>query len=103
MGRNNANKMLKEGYKANAQEALDMGLISEVVSHEKLLSRAQVFHQLRRKPPKTTVFQELGEEWVKTGRERRIRGGASVEEYTRVNIEESKALAEVFVSEKFLR
>ena len=34
--------MLKEGYKAKAQEALEMGLISEVVSHEQLLVRAQV-------------------------------------------------------------
>lgn len=87
MGKENSNKMLKEGFKANAFEALEMGLISEVVPHEKLLSRAQ----------------ELGEEWVRTGRRRRLRGGASVEEYTRVNTEESRALAEVFVSEKFLR
>ena len=47
--------------------------------------------------------QELGEEWARADRQRRLRGGASVEEYTRINIEESKALAEVFVSEKFLR
>ena len=40
---------------------------------------------------------------MRTGRRRRLRGGASVEEYTRVNTEESRALAEVFVSEKFLR
>lgn len=44
MGKNNADKMLKEGYKATAKEALEMGLISEVVSHEQLLSRAQVRH-----------------------------------------------------------
>lgn len=87
MGKKNADKMLKGGYKATAQDALEMGLISEVVSHEQLLSRAQ----------------ELGEEWARAGRQRRLRGGASVEEYTRVNIEESRALAEVFVSEKFLR
>lgn len=87
MGKKNADKMLKEGYKAKAHEALEMGLISEVVRHEQLLARAQ----------------ELGEEWAKTGRKRRLRGEASVEEYSRVNIEESRALADVFVSEKFLR
>ena len=46
MGKENSNKMLKEGFKANAFEALEMGLISEVVPHEKLLSRAQVEEQL---------------------------------------------------------
>ena len=45
MGKENSNKMLKEGFKANAFEALEMGLISEVVPHEKLLSRAQVEEQ----------------------------------------------------------
>ena len=49
------------------------------------------------------TFQELGEEWARAGRKRRLRGEVSVEEYTRVNIEESRALADVFVSEKFLR
>ena len=102
MGKKNADKMLKEGYKATAQDALEMGLISEVVSHEQLLSRAQVGLQLKRNLQLTTC-QELGEEWARAGRQRRLRGGASVEEYTRVNIEESRALAEVFVSEKFLR
>ena len=42
MGKKNADKMLKEGYKAKAHEALEMGLISEVVRHEQLLARAQV-------------------------------------------------------------
>ena len=46
MGKENSKKMLKEGFKANAFEALEMGLISEVVPHEKLLSRAQVEEQL---------------------------------------------------------
>jgi len=50
-----------------------------------------------------TRAQELGEEWVKTGREREMRGGGTVEEYKRINAAESAALAEAFVSEKFLR
>ena len=48
-------------------------------------------------------MKELGEEWVKTGREREMRGGGTVEEYKRINAAESAALAEAFVSEKFLR
>ena len=50
MGRKNADKMLKEGYKAKAQEALEMGLISEVVSHDQLLARAQVGRPCRLQP-----------------------------------------------------
>ena len=103
MGKKNADKMLKEGYKAKAHEALEMGLISEVVRHEQLLARAQVGKGIVNCNLHPTTFQELGEEWARTGRKRRLRGEASVEEYTRVNIEESRALADVFVSEKFLR
>jgi len=82
-----ARRLLIDCWKPTAVEAKEVGLVAEVVPHDKLLSRAQ----------------ELGEEWVGSGRERSIRGGGSVEEYKQVNKKESNDLAEAFVSEEFLR
>ena len=48
-------------------------------------------------------LQELGEQWAREGRQRRLRGGATVAEYREVNRAESAALAQAFVSEKFMR
>ena len=44
--------------------------------------------------------QELGEEWVKSGKAREIPGGGSVEEYKEVNRKESLDLADAFLSTK---
>ena len=44
--------------------------------------------------------QELGEEWVKSGKAREIPGGGSVEEYKEVNRKESVDLADAFLSTK---
>ena len=46
--------------------------------------------------------QELGEEWVKSGKAREIPGGGSVEEYKEVNRKESLDLADAFLSTKFV-
>jgi len=46
--------------------------------------------------------QELGEQWIKEGKKRSIPGGGSVEEYKRVNREESIQLADAFLSYPFL-
>jgi hypothetical protein len=46
--------------------------------------------------------QELGEQWVKEGKKRNIAGGGSVEEYKRVNFQESVQLADAFLSYPFL-
>ena len=45
----------------------------------------------------------MGEFWAKEGRKRCIRGGGTVEEYKKINAQESAALAQAFVSEKFIR
>jgi len=87
LGRETARRLLEDCWKPSAQEAKEVGLVSEVVAHDDLLARAQ----------------ELGEEWVRSGKVRQIRGGASVEEYKAVNARESRELSEAFVSEKFLR
>jgi len=87
LGGHAASRMLDECWRPSAQEAKEIGLVSEVIPHQNLLARAQ----------------ELGEEWARSGRRREIRGGASVQEYKAVNAKESKDLAQAFVSEKFLR
>merc|ERR1719516_887537 len=86
MGAEAAGKMLKEGWKPTAKEAEKIGLVKEVVPHEKLLSRAQ----------------ELGEQWVKEGRKKMIPGGGSIKEYKEVNARESLELADAFLSYNFL-
>ena len=102
MGKEYAHKMLEDCHKATSEEAKIFGLVSEVVPHDRLLTRAQVWINDNDNDDDDDV-QELGEEWVKTGREREMRGGGTVEEYKRINAAESAALAEAFVSEKFLR
>ena len=42
MGEENARRMLEEGWKPKAEEAKEIGLVSEVVPHDQLLTRAQV-------------------------------------------------------------
>jgi len=87
MGEANAERMLgKEGWKPIAHEAKEVGLIKEVVPHDRLLDRCQA----------------LGEEWVAAGKAREIPGGGSVEEYKEVNRKESLDLADAFLSTKFL-
>ena len=103
MGKEYAHKMLEDCHKATSEEAKIFGLVSEVVPHDRLLIRAQVWINDNDDDDDNYDVQELGEEWVKTGREREMRGGGTVEEYKRINAAESAALAEAFVSEKFLR
>jgi hypothetical protein len=47
-------------------------------------------------------IQEVGEQWVREGKKRTIPGGGSVEEYKRVNSQESIQLADAFLSYPFL-
>ena len=42
LGRDAAVRLLEQGWKASATEANNIGLVSEVVEHEKLQNRAQV-------------------------------------------------------------
>ena len=106
MGKANAERMLgKEGWKPIALEAKEVGLIKEVVPHDRLLDRLCISHHGNL----TLVIgssscinrcQELGEEWVKSGKAREIPGGGSVEEYKEVNRKESLDLADAFLSTK---
>ena len=86
MGAQAAGKMLNDGWKPTAAEALEIGLVKEVVEHEKLLARAQ----------------ELGEQWAREGKKKEIPAGGTVEEYKAVNARESLELADAFLSYNFL-
>ena len=78
--------MLEEGWKPTAAEAVEIGLVKEVVEHDRLLARAQ----------------ELGGQGGAEGKKKEIPGGGSVEEYKAVNARESLELADAFLSYNFL-
>ena len=86
MGPEAAERMLVRGEKISAAEALNIGLVLEVVKHTELLTRAQ----------------ELAESWISQGRRRTIPGDQDVSEYKKVNRRESVQVADSFLSYNFL-
>ena len=86
MGPRHAHAMLREGFKPTAHDALDMRLVTSVVPHSQLLPHAQ----------------SLAEQWIAAARPRAIPTGASQDMYLRVNVEESRQLADAFMSAPFL-
>ena len=86
LGAEAAHKMLAQGVKIGAQEALEIGFIKELVPHSRLLSRSQ----------------EIAEDWVRKGRKRTIPGNQNIEEYRIVNRNESLLVADGFLSYDFL-
>ena len=87
MGETTAQRMLgKEGFTPTAKEAREAGLITHVVADDVLMVEAQ----------------KLAEQWIAEGKARSFRGGATKEELKAVNARESVALANAFLSPKFL-
>ena len=87
MGEKNAARMLfEEGWKPNAAEALEAGLIQWVVPHDQLLDEAR----------------RIAREWAATGASRSYRGGSKRDELKAVNASESVALASAFLSAPFI-
>ncbi len=87
LGETNADRILgKEGWKPTAAEALEIGLVEWVVPHEQLLDKAQ----------------EIAEDWVEAGGERRFRGGLSLDELLEINAKESREIADAFLAAPFL-
>ena len=86
MGREVADRLLKDGWKPNGAEAAQVGLAAEVVPHDQLLARSQ----------------EVAEEWVASDKQKVIPGGGDVQEYKKVNLEESIQLADAFLATPFL-
>lgn len=87
MGESNAQRMLgEEGWKPNAKEALEAGLIQWVVPHDTLMEETQ----------------RIAGEWVSADKVRSFRGGSSREELKDVNANESIKLADAFLSAPFI-
>ena len=104
IGAEAADRMLKQGIKIDAEEALRIGIrllvneiqridpdsfpgfIQELVPHSELLRRSQ----------------EIAEQWVLEGRKRIIPGNQDIEEYRIVNRQESRLVADGFLSFDFL-
>ena len=86
MGPTNAKKMLDEGWTPTAKEALEAGLVQEVVPHNDLLECAQA----------------RGEQWVKEKKVRNLIKDNLVSEYKDINMKESYALADAFLATPFL-
>eukprot|EP00093_Oithona_nana_P001537 01537.XXX_1807_857_1 [CDS] Oithona nana genome sequencing. len=86
MGPTNAKRMLDEGWAPTAKEALEAGLVQEVVPHNDLLECAQA----------------RGEQFVKEKKVRNLIKDNLVSEYKDVNMKESYALADAFLATPFL-
>lgn len=87
MGEANAQRMLgPEGWKPTAEEAVAVGLINAVVADADLKDAAQT----------------LAEQWVREGKQRSFRGGATRDELKAVNAKESVDVANAFLSPRFL-
>lgn len=87
LGPETAERILgKEGWRPDAQEALKIGLIDEVVPSHQLLERAQA----------------AAEAWIAEGRSRRFKANATREELKEVNARESVEVADAILSAPFL-
>ena len=86
MGEEAARKMLDDCWVVRADDAKEIGLVMEVVEHNKLMETAQV----------------VAEKWVVEHKKREMMGGGSKEEYSEMNAKESVAVADAFLSHKFL-
>ncbi|MEL6341707.1 MAG: enoyl-CoA hydratase/isomerase family protein [Myxococcota bacterium] len=88
LGQQTADRILRdEGWKPTAQEALDIGLIHRVVPHEQLMDAAH----------------EMATAWIASGRTRTYPAGLSPDDLHAINAEESQALANAFLSTRFLK
>ena len=87
IGDDAAQRMLgPDGWVPTAAEALEVGLVDEVVAHDELLPRAQA----------------IAEGWVTEGRGRVFKAGATADDLKRINAAESIALADAFLDTPFL-
>ncbi len=88
IGEDAAGRMLgPEGWQPTGSEAADIGLVDQVVAHEKLLEEAI----------------ELAKQWIRDGRKRSFKAGMSLDELRKINARESQELADAFLGPKFLR
>lgn len=87
MGKETAERMLgAEGWKPTAAEALEVGLVDEVVPRADLLAAAQ----------------RRAEGWIAEGRTRSFRAGSTKADLEAANRRESEEVADAFLSAPFL-
>mmetsp|Transcript_14671 Transcript_14671/g.22138 ORF Transcript_14671/g.22138 Transcript_14671/m.22138 type:complete len:268 (-) Transcript_14671:123-926(-) len=89
IGNDNARRMLHEDWEPTATEAKEIGLITDVVPHDKLMDTAQ----------------SIAEKWVQEERHlqpRSAMGYSDLQHLKEVNARESVELGHAFLSEKFL-
>ncbi|WP_299018537.1 enoyl-CoA hydratase/isomerase family protein [uncultured Photobacterium sp.] len=88
MGETNAQRMLgSEGWKPNAKEALDAGLIQKVVPHNQLMVEAT----------------RIAQDWITNKEQRKFLAGSQLEELKATNARESEQLADSFLGADFLK
>jgi enoyl-CoA hydratase/carnithine racemase len=88
IGAESAARMLgPEGWRPTAAEALEVGLVDEVVPHDELMDRARA----------------IAAGWVAEGRVRTFRAGSTRAELKAINAKESRELADAFLSAPFLK
>lgn len=88
MGEKNAQRMLgSEGWKPNAKEALDAGLIQRVVPQDQLIAEAE----------------RIAQDWVANEEQRKFLAGSQLAELKAANARESEQLADSFLGAGFLK
>jgi Delta3-Delta2-enoyl-CoA isomerase len=90
IGKQAADRMLHDDWEPTATEAKELGLITEVVPHAELMDTAQ----------------SLAEKWIQEGKHLKPRtamGYEDIERLKAVNAEESIALGNAFLADKFIR
>jgi peroxisomal 3,2-trans-enoyl-CoA isomerase len=88
MGEKNAQRMLgSEGWKPNAKEALDVGLVQRVVPHDQLMAEAE----------------RIAQDWVANEEPRKFLAGSQLEELKATNARESEQLADSFLGADFIK
>jgi len=87
MGEENAQRMLgSEGWKPDAAQALEAGLVQWVVPQEQLQAEAQ----------------KIAEGWIANGEGRSFLAGSQLQELEQANERESKELADAFLGGAFM-
>nr|WP_255725395.1 enoyl-CoA hydratase/isomerase family protein [Photobacterium sp. OFAV2-7] len=88
MGEKNAQRMLgSEGWKPEAKEALEAGLVQKVVPHEQLMDEAE----------------RIARGWVTNKEQRQFMAGSQLDDLKKANARESEQLADAFLGADFLR
>lgn len=91
MGKENAHKMLFEGWVPTAEEAKNAGFVMEVVKSDSHHDEAKNQELL------VSKAQQIAEQWIQSGKKRSV-----ADDLKAVNAKESKDLATAFLSYGFL-